>query len=197
MQAELAKARAEAEDLRAAALSGIQDLTSLAVATRVPMAELVRLSADDIADLLREKGVGAVLRHRIADEHAAQLRMPDQDHLAVAVSLAGMSTAACNGVYVRTSRRSVSSATPVLQNQHGIFCYYRGDEWVVDMNHEPDGRKAYCRIAMKEGPLPTGEQEWQCFVDDVLLDAQPIHPRRRAILHRAAEADRGPAAILP
>ena len=81
----------------------------------------------------------------------------------VSVSIEGHPWETYNGVY---TRHSSHKGWPVLQNEHGRYCYRHApsDEWFLHCYLTPDeGTSCSAYIMAKEGPLPVGEHEWRVY----------------------------------
>ena len=83
---------------------------------------------------------------------------------AAAFALEGHPIAAFNGTYRPQGQHE---GWPRFENEHGRHLYrYRPDErWFLERAFTPESdiRNAY--IAAAEGPIPTGAQRWQCYVN--------------------------------
>eukprot|EP01046_Picozoa_sp_COSAG06_P050747 COSAG06_NODE_8112_length_2270_cov_15.704744_1_plen_136_part_10 len=84
-------------------------------------------------------------------------------------ALEGHPDANFNGAYRKVSEHK---GWPVLRNGAGMFCYrYEPlNKWFLRAKHLPDSDGCTSSIVSAEGPLPSGAQTWQGWVDRKWVD---------------------------
>ena len=118
---------------------------------------------------------------------------------AAAFAVEGHPTAAFNGTY---RPRGQHEGWPRFENEHGRHLFRRRptEKWFLSSAFTPESDACNGNIAAAEGPIPTGAQRWQCWVNGKFeprtVTVTALVSALRRCLHSPLGADT-PGLVLP
>jgi len=123
-----------------------------------PRHDMTRVQATNAEVLAAERRIHEDNK-RIANAPKAATALAQVNHTK-AISIAGHSTAACDGIY---KYHSTSDGWPVLLNDKGMYCYRHvpEDKWLLRNIHRPDEPNCVAAIVSEDGTLPVGTHVWR------------------------------------